>query len=82
MTDKDNGYDDWDMKIAEWRGHVLASIEAMNKENSQLREEIKCLSIKIDSLGNRLTLSQVKLGALAATVSLITSIVLWLVTRI
>lgn len=82
MTEKSDGYDDWDMKIAEWRGNVLASIEAMNREITQLREDIKCTNTKIDNLNFRLTTVQIKIAAIGGTAGIITSLVLWLVTRI
>ena len=80
MTEKD--FTDYDMKLAEWRGHVLASIEAMNKENTQLREEVKLLGGKIDALSLRLTALQVKVAAIGGTAGIITSIVLWIITKV
>ena len=80
MVEKD--FNEYDMKLAEWRGHVLASIEAMNKENTQLREEVKLLGGKIDDLSLRLTAIQVKVAALGGTAGIITSIVLWIITKV
>jgi len=80
MVEKD--FNEYDMKLAEWRGHVLASIEAMNKENTQLREEVKLLGGKIDALSLRLTAIQVKVAALGGTAGIITSIVLWIITKV
>ena len=80
MVEKD--FNEYDMKLAEWRGHVLASIEAMNKENTQLREEVKLLGGKIDALSLRLTAIQVKVAALGGTAGIITSIVLLIITKV
>ena len=77
-----NGYDEWDMKIAEWRGNVLASIESLNKEISMLRDDLKCTNDKIDKFNNRLTELQVKMAAIGGTAGIIASLVLWLLTRI
>ena len=74
-------YDEWDMKVAEWRGHVLGSIDGLNKEVSQLREDIKEYGAKIDKLDDRLTNLQVKVAGIGAISGLVVSIIGFLVMR-
>jgi predicted sulfurtransferase len=78
MTD----YDEWDMKIAEWRGHVLASMEGLNKEISQLREDIKENTEVTNKLNSRLTGIEIKVATIGGVSGIITSLVLWILTRI
>ena len=75
-------YDEYDMKMSEWRGYVVRALEDTNKELKEIKDNLSNCEDKIDHLNSRLTNIQVKVATIGGTSGVITSIVLWLITRI
>jgi predicted nucleic acid-binding Zn-ribbon protein len=69
-------FDDYDMKLSEWRGYVVRALEDLNKEMVDIKSNQKCIEDKIDKLDSRLTNLQIKVGGIAATVTIIVSIIM------
>lgn len=74
MLNKD--FDEYDMKLAEWRGYVVRALEDSNTELKEIKENQKNIEAKIDKVNNRLTGVQIKVSALGATVAIIVSLIL------
>jgi predicted nucleic acid-binding Zn-ribbon protein len=69
-------FDDYDMKLSEWRGYVVRALEDLNKEMIDIKDNQKCIEDKIDKLDGRLTNLQIKVAGIAATVTIIVSLVM------
>jgi len=71
-----NTFDDYDMKLSEWRGYVVRALEDLNKEMIDIKSNQKCIEDKIDKLDTRLTNLQIKVAGISATVTIIVSLVM------
>jgi len=69
-------YDDYDMKLSEWRGYVVRALEDLNKEMADIKDNQKCIEDKIDKLDGRLTNLQIKVAGISAIVTIIVSLVM------
>ena len=69
-------------KTVEWRGYTLRALEDISKELNEVKEELKSCNIKLDGLNNKITGIQIKVAAIGGTSGIITSIVLFVLTRI
>jgi len=69
-------YDDYDMKLSEWRGYVVRALEDLNKEMIDIKDNQKCIEDKIDKLDGRLTNLQIKVAGISAIVTIIVSLVM------
>jgi hypothetical protein len=67
MPDKSD-YNEWDMKVSEWRGYTLKALEDMNKELSSVQIELK-------GINEKLTGMRLKVAAIGGTTGLIVTIV-------
>lgn len=36
-----NEFDEWDLKLAEWRGYTLKALEGINEEIKEIKSDIK-----------------------------------------
>ena len=77
----------WNLKVAEWRGRTLAALEAVNNSLAQIRSDTNKNRDSISELREefhasemrqqeRLSKAQVKLAAIAATVTILLTLVL------
>ena len=51
MTEKE--FNEWDMKLSEWRGYVVRALEDSNKELIEIKENLKVMeetNVKIDKI--------------------------------
>jgi hypothetical protein len=80
-------------KTTEWRGYTLRALEDINKELNEIKEELKSSNIKMDELNTRLAVAQDKLNnrittikvqvaAIGGTAGIISSVLLFLLTKI
>jgi len=80
---EDNDFERW-MKISEWRGKTVQALEDINKELSEIKEELKGNNNKIDILSNKLSDAQLKLNikvaAIGGTTGLVVSLLLFVLT--
>ena len=67
MADKTD-YDEWDMKVSEWRGYTLKALEDMNKE-------FGIMQTKLEEIDDKLTGMRIKVAAIGGTTGLIVTIV-------
>jgi hypothetical protein len=95
MTEKT--FDDWDMEMSKWRGYVVRALEDSNVELKEIKELVQANNDKIDSVHEALlkrieevdkdqknfkTAISVRVAEIAGAVSIITSIVIFLITKL
>jgi len=73
MADRTD-FNDWDMKVSEWRGYTLKALEDMNKELGAMQQ-------KLDKIDEKLTGMRIKVAAIGGTTGLIVALVTSLVLK-
>ena len=68
-------FERWE-KISEWRGHTVATLEAINSELKDLKSEISNLNDKVDDINNKLTAQTIKIGVTGGVMGLIAGTVI------
>jgi predicted nucleic acid-binding Zn-ribbon protein len=88
--DEDGQFKD---KTTEWRGYTLRALEDINKELAEIKEELKLSNSKMeelnvrlaaaqDKLNSRITAIKVQVAAIGGTAGIISSVLLYLLTKI
>lgn len=75
-------FDEYDLKLSEWRGYVVRALEDINREQVNTLKKIQCVELKIDAINDKITNLKVKVAGIGAGSGLVVSLVLWLITKI
>ena len=76
----DGDYNEYDLKLSEWRGYVVRALEDINKELQEIKCDQKFIDEKIDGVNSKLTGMQLKVAAIGGTTGLIVSLLLFVLT--
>jgi len=82
MTITEHPYNEYDIKLAEWRGSTVRALTDINDEMKDMHVDIKELDIKVDRINENLTNLRIKVAAIGGASGLIGSLILWLITRV
>jgi tetrahydromethanopterin S-methyltransferase subunit G len=78
MVEKE--FNEWDMKLSEWRGYVVRALEDSNKELLEIKENLKVMEEKLDKANGRLTGMQIKVAGIGSVSGLLVTLITLVIT--
>lgn len=79
MNLAERAFNEYDIKLAEWRGSTVRALTDMNDEIKCMHKDIKELDNKIDRVNEQLTNLRIKVAGIGATSGFIVSIIMYLI---
>ena len=80
LTLSEHSFDEYDMKLSEWRGYVVRALEDINKEQALTNQKIDALDCKIDKFNHRVTNIEIKVAGVSGLTGFIVTLITLIIT--
>ena len=71
-----NSFDEWDMKMSEWRGYTLKALEDINDEMKILKKACDKMDKKLEKIDGKITRQTIKVGITSGIMGLIAGLII------